>query len=71
MDLIKKMMDEKVIILTEERARDLYSLIADAYPEDLRYSPRDFINETNGKASAYYYLLESIAALHREEKKPK
>lgn len=57
----------KKIELTEDRVHDLIDLIRDKYPEDLRYSPRDFLMETNGKASAYYYLLEELARLGREE----
>lgn len=57
----------KKIELTEDRVRDILDLIRDKYPEDLRNSPRHFLEETNGKASAYYYLLEALATLRREE----
>ena len=57
----------KKIELTVDRVNDLLDLIRDKYPEDLRYNPRYFLEETNGRASAYYYLLEELAKLGREE----
>ena len=57
----------KKIELTEDRVHDILDLIRDKYPEDLRNSPRHFLEETNGKASVYYYLLEALATLRREE----